>query len=298
MEKVKIALCQFGLRNAKSFAEFENHLREQCHIAIDNGPDIILFPELVTFNLLAMAGPGLRYEKLNQAVVEYVAAFTSTYEEIFSDFARQSGAVIIGGSHWTLDSQDGKGYNTAYLFFPDGRIERQKKNHIVPKEEDYGTVRFDGLSIFETPKAKIGVMICYDSEFPEVARHFMLNGAQILLCPSATYAERGFYRVRRCCAARAVENQVYVAECHSVGSLTVPIDTPLTAFGQSAILCPIDDQTNVSNGIVIEAESGREEMVVVGEVDLEVLEHSRESSEAPILKDLRPEMYKKYYQTL
>ncbi|MFX0199314.1 MAG: nitrilase-related carbon-nitrogen hydrolase [Candidatus Hodarchaeota archaeon] len=296
MSKVKIALCQFGLRDTKSFEELESRLKEQCRIAISSKPDIILFPEFLTIGLVAMAGAELTYANLHDAMVTYVAGFTEAYESIFTDLARKSGALIVAGTHWTPDDNEGRAFNTAHLFFPDGHIERQKKNHLFPGEEDWGTATFDGLAVFEIPKARVGVMICYDTEFPEVARHFMLNGAQILLAPSATYTERGFYRVRYCCAARAVENQVYVAECHAVGSLTVPTDKPFTAFGRSAIWCPIDDQIEVNNGIMVEAESSEQEMVVVGEVDLDSLERSRQSSEATILKDRRPHMYKKRYQ--
>ncbi len=298
MSRVKIALCQFGLRDTYSFQELENHLREQCQIAISKDPHIILFPEFVTFGLLAMAGPVLTYKDLHKAMVDCLASFTPTYETIFSEMARQNGVIIAGGSHWIMENKEGPGFNTAHLFSPDGRIQRQKKNHLFPGEADWGTATFDGLSVFETPKVKIGPMTCYDAEFPEVARHLMLSGAKILLCPSATYTKRGFYRVRRCCAARAVENQVYVAECHQVGALSVPNDRPFTAFGRSAILCPIDDQTMVDDGILVEATASDKEMVVVGEVDIEALERSRQSSEATILNDRRPETYRKCYKIL
>lgn len=298
MSRVKIALCQFGLQDMNSFQELENHIIGQCHQAISKGPDIIVFPEFLTIGLLAMSGPDLIYEKLGRAMVEYVAAFTPRYEAIFSDMAKKNDVLIAGGSHWMVDEKDGKGYNAAYLFYPDGRIERQKKNHLFPGETDWGTIPFDGLTVLDSPKAPIGLMTCYDSEFPEVARHYMLEGAEVLLCPSATYTQRGFYRVRRCCAARAVENQIYVAECHHVGSLSVPVDQPFTGFGRSAILCPIDDQTMVDNGVVVEAKEGEKEDVIVGEVDLEVLHRSRNRSEATVLKDRRGETYRKYYRLL
>ena len=298
MPKVKIALCQFGLRETHSFQEMEDHLRQQCEIALSKGPDIILFPEFVNFGLLAMAGSGLVYDDLNQAIVDYLAAFTPTYEALFSEMAEQSGVVIAGGSHWIKEDKDEVGFNTAHLFFPDGRIGRQKKNHLYPGETDWGTATFDGLEVFETPKVKVGLMVCYDAEFPEVARHFMLNGAELLLCPSATYTERGYYRVRHCCAARAVENQIYVAECHQAGALSIPVDQPFTGFGKSCILGPIDDQTMVNNGVLVEAEEGDKETVVFGEVDIETLERSRQCSEATILKDRRPETYKKHYKIL
>lgn len=101
--------------------------------------------------------------------------------------------------------------------------------------------------------------------------------------------------MRRCCAARAVENQIYVAECHHVGSLSVPVDQVFTGFGRSAILCPIDDQTMVDDGIMVEAKDGEKETVIVDEVDLEVLYRSRAVSEATVLKDRREKTYEKYY---
>lgn len=296
MAKVKIGLCQFSLRETHSFQNMESHLREQCEIAISKGADLILFPEYVTLGLLAMAGPDLVSKGLQKAMVDYLAAFTPTYEALFSEMAQNHGVTIAGGSHWIIEEENGAAYNTAHIFFPDGRIGRQRKNHLFPGETDWGTSTFDGLDLFETPKVKIGLMTCYDVEFPEVARHFMLNGAELLLCPSATYTDRGFYRVRHCCAARAVENQIFVAECHDVGALSVPVDLPFTGFGKSCILCPIDDQTMVSNGILVEAEAGDREMVVFGEIDLELLKRSRESSEATVLKNRRPETYKKHYK--
>jgi len=296
MSRVKIALCQFGLQNMNSFQELENHIIGQCNQAISKGPDIIVFPEFLTIGLLAMLGPDLIYDKLGSAMVESVAPFTPRYEAVFSDLAKENEVLIAGGSHWPIDEEDGRAYNTAYLFYPEGRIERQKKNHLFPGETDWGTVPFDGLTVFDTRKARIGLMTCYDSEFPEVARHYMLEGAEVLLCPSATYTQRGFYRVRRCCAARAVENQIYVAECHQVGALSVPLDQPFTGFGRSAIMCPIDDQTMVDDGIMVEAKDGEKEVVIVGEMDLEVLHRSRNRSEATVLKDRRGETYRKYYR--
>jgi len=295
MSKFRLAICQFGLRDTTSYEEMQQHLLEQCEAALQSRPDLVLFPEFTTFGLLAMGGSDLKYKDLSRAVREHLAAFTSTYESLFSKLARESGTVIAGGSHWIQPDPGGPGYNTAHLFFPDGRIERQKKNHLFPGETDWGTATFDGLAIYDIGPAKVGLMTCYDSEFPEVGRHFMLAGANIVLCPSATYTERGFYRVRRCCAARAVENQFYVVECHQVGALSVPVDQVFTGFGRSAILCPIDDKTGVNDGVLLEAQAGDREMVIHGEVDLDILQASRESSEATILKDRRPESYKSCY---
>lgn len=298
MSKIRIALCQFGLRDTYSFQDMENHIREQCEIAISKGIDIVLFPEYVTLGLLAMAGPDLAYKDLKRAMVDFLAAFTPAYEALFAELAQSNGVTIVGGSHWIMEGEEGPAFNAAHIFFPDGRIEKQKKNHLFPGEKDWGTSTYDRLEVFQTPKVKMGIMTCYDAEFPEVARHFMLNGAELILCPSATYTERGFYRVRNCCLARAVENQIYVAECHDAGALSVPIDLPFTGFGKSCISGPVDDRTMVNNGILVEAKVGDKELVLVGEIDLDILHQSRELSEATILKDRRPEIYKEHYTLL
>ena len=296
MARVKIALCQFGLRDARSHGEIETHLKEEAEKALASSPDFIVFPEYVTFSLLAMGGPEQLDQDRHKVLRNHIIPFTSRYKTLFSDLSRRSGAIMIGGSHWTFDDRQGKGYNSSYLFYPDGRVIEQRKNHLYPNEALFGTAPGDSLSVFETPKANIGIMTCYDAEFPEVARHLMLQGAQILFCPTTTNTERGFYRIRHCCSARAVENQVIVAQCHSAGRLSVPKDKPFTAFGRSAPLCPIDDQTGVNNGIMMEAKDGQKEEVMVGEIDLEVLARSRQASEATILKDRRPDLYKSYYR--
>jgi len=294
--RIRIALCQFGLQDARSYGEMENHLKEQAEKAMGTSPDFIVFPEYVTFALLAMGGSEQMDKDRNEVLMKHIVPFTSRYKALFSDLSRQSGAVIVGGSHWTYDDQQGKGYNTAYLFYPDGQVKEQRKNHLYPNEALFGTAPWDDLSVFKTPKAAIGIMTCYDAEFPEVARHLMLRGAQILFCPTTTNTERGFFRIRHCCAARAVENQIFVAQCHSAGNLSVPADKPFTAFGRSALLCPIDDQTGVTHGIIVEEKDGQKEEIIVGEVDLEILARSRQASEATILKDRRPALYKFHYK--
>ena len=296
MAFIRIAICQFGLRETQSYDQMAAHLREQCRLAIKNKPHLVVFPEFTTFGLLSMVGERLSYAEMEHAMREIIAPFTPIYEQVFTEEAGKSGLVIAGGSHWVVENDHAPGFNTAHLFFPDGRIERQKKNHLFPGETDWGTATFDGLGIYDVGWAKIGFMTCYDSEFPEVGRHLMLEGAQLLLCPSATYTTRGYYRVRRCCAARAVENQLCVIESHQVGAIPVPVDKPLTAYGKSAVLCPIDDQTGIDTGVLAEAPSGNCECIVIADVDLELLSKSREISEATILKDRRPDTYKHHYR--
>ena len=295
MPSLKISLCQFRIRDIASVDEWVRNVRAQALLAAESQPDLIVFPEYVTFGLMSLAGA---FSSKDRGVVtrKHLGEFTPMYQALFSELAGTCNCLIAGGSHWTPSRTPGHGHNTAYLFHPDGGISRQPKNHLYPNEATFGTEPFDGLSVIETPKARIGLMTCYDAEFPEVARHFMLNGAQVLICPAATNTVRGFYRVRHCCAARAVENQVFVAVCHAVGLLSVPTDAPFTGYGRSAILAPIDDQTQAIDGVMIEAADPDEETIVTGEINMELLEKSREASEATILKTRRPDLYREHYR--
>ena len=138
MSKVKVAICQFGLRDTHSYDEMADHLREQCLKALESRPDLVLFPEFTAFGLLGMAEPGLRYADLRPALEKFIAGFTPAYEALFTQLAQESGAVIVGGSHWIQEEQQGPGFNTAHLFFPDGAVKRQKKNHLFPGENRLG----------------------------------------------------------------------------------------------------------------------------------------------------------------
>jgi predicted amidohydrolase len=294
-KRLRVALCQFQLRDTSSYDELEAHIRDQFSKAWAQRPDLVVFPEFVTFGLLAMAGSGLRYEALEKPMREILAGFTPRYEALFSGLASAHQVHIVGGSHWICPLPQGPGFNTAHLFYPDGRIFRQPKNHLFPGEIDWGTAASDELTVFELLGTRAGLMTCYDSEFPEVGRHLMLNGAQLLITPAATYTRRGYYRVHRCCAARAVENQVYVLECHSVGELSVPVDRPFTAYGRSAVLGPIDDIIQVDDGILSCAPDGETETVVFADLNPALLEKCRTISEATVLKDRNPARYQSNY---
>lgn len=123
-------------------------------------------------------------------------------------------------------------------------------------------------------------------EFPEVARTYVLKGAEIIFCPSYTVGEHGFWRVRHCCQARAIENQVYVTHSCLVGN---PPLKGMEGWGKSSILSPCEDPWN-PNGVIAEVNEN-EEMMITGELDLGLLYKKRRRGAAPILKDRRPDLY-------
>ena len=85
------------------------------------------------------------------------------------------------------------------------------------ENEDWGIVAGDRLNVFVTPLGRLAVLICYDSEFPLLARAAVEAGAQVLLVPSCTETMRGYWRVRLGSQARALEGQCYAVHSPTVG---------------------------------------------------------------------------------
>ena len=145
----------------------------------------------------------------------------------------------------------------------------------------------NSIEVFETDKAKIGIAICYEMEFPEVVRILVSKGAEIIFTPSYTVSEHGFWRVRHCCQARAIESQVYVLHSCLVG---IPPTQGMEGWGRSSILSPCEPPWN-PNGVIAEAETNKES-VITGELDLKMLHKRRKRGAATTLKDRRLDLYK------
>src|SRR5690606_21867206 len=136
-----------------------------------------------------------------------------------------------------------------------------------------------------TQLGKIAIAICYDVQFPEIARAAARRGAKILLVPSCTDDRQGMLRVRYCAQARAIENQMYVITSHTVGSLPMVPAVSLN-YGQAAILTP-SDFPFARDGILAEGIPNQETMVI-GELDMASIEHARTSGTVlPLLDSAR-----------
>jgi predicted amidohydrolase len=134
----------------------------------------------------------------------------------------------------------------------------------------------------ETDFGRIAVTICYDVEFPELARVAAREGAYILVVPSCTDDRHGFLRVRYCAHARAIENQMYVVHAPTVGSLPMVPAVSLN-YGQAAILTP-SDFPFARDGILAEGVANQE-MMVVGDLNLATIADSRQTGTVLPLRD-------------
>jgi len=295
MSKVKISAAQFKVKKIDNVKEFYSHVKSFVEAAAKQKSDFVVFPEYHTSEIIT-SFPEASKASMNEVpslFKKLAKEYCKEYVETIKQFSSEYGLTIIG---WNLsyNSEDNRIYNVAYLAEPDGFMFEQRKIHIYPAEKLWDVEGYNKLEVVKTKKAKVGLMICYDSEFPEIARTLMFKGAQILFCPSAAFSERGFWRVRHSCEARAVENQVYVVQCSCLGELPFPVESPFSFWGRASILTPIDDVINVPNGVLVEGKTN-EESLITGEVDLEKLNLSRNSSEATILKDRRLDIFTVLY---
>ena len=186
--------------------------------------------------------------------------------------------------------EDGDIHNVGYIFLRDGSVHSQEKLHPTPDERYWWNIQGgEEIEAIPTDCGPIGVMICYDSEFPELARRLVDQGARILFVPFATDTRQGYLRVRYCCQARAIENQCYVVTAGNIGNLP-NVENMDIQYAQSAILTPCDFPF-ARDGVAAEA-SENVEMVCVADLDLSSLNWARAHGSVRNLKDRRFDLYR------
>jgi predicted amidohydrolase/ribosomal protein S18 acetylase RimI-like enzyme len=283
---VRVCAIQYQMRMIKSFEDFAQNCEYFVDAASDYRCDIVLFPEMFTMQLLTFLP-----NKLPGKAVRQLHDFTPQYEELFTSLAIKYNINIIAGSHFVIE--DGNLYNVSYLFKRNGTHSKQYKLHITPHEKKWwGVQPGDKVEVFETDIGKIAILICYDIEFPELARIAISKGAKILFVPFNTEERRGYLRVRYCAQARAIENQVYVVMAGCVGNLPA-VENMDIQYGQSGVFTPSDVEFH-RDGIATET-SANTEMLIFQDLDLHLLVRNREFGTVQTWKDRRDDLYKIYY---
>ncbi|MBE0620010.1 MAG: carbon-nitrogen hydrolase family protein [Burkholderiales bacterium] len=280
-QTVRIAAVQYLLRSIGDWSGFEDQVRFVMQAAGDYKPQFVLLPEIFTSQLLSfMDTSDLRKAVRNMNV------YTPRYVELFQELAQKWKVHVIAGSHPTV--KEGSLRNVAYMFTPGGGVYEQEKIHRTRWEkEKWDSDPGDQLRVFDTPYGRIAILICYDIEFPELTRKVCELGTDILFVPSCTDDRQGYWRVRYCCHARAIENQVYVALTSTVGNL--PVEGLGLHYGQAAIITP-SDFPFARDGIAAEGLPNVEQ-IVVADVDLRKLVDNRLSGTTIPLHDKRVDVY-------
>jgi predicted amidohydrolase/GNAT superfamily N-acetyltransferase len=284
-EWVRLATVQFQMRAVKSFDEFVQNVEYFVDVVSGSKADFVVFPELFTLQLLAFAEKKL-------GPVEAIASL-ERHTQPFIDALRQMALAyninIIGGSHPTQGA-DGNVKNVAYVFLRDGTVHAQEKVHPTPNERNWWNIKGgEELRAIETDCGPIGVLICYDAEFPELARRLADEGAKILFVPFCTDNRQGYLRVRYCSQARAIENQCYVVMAGNVGNLP-HVENMDIQYAQSCILTPCD-YPFARDGVAAEC-TENVETVAIADLDLADLAWARREGTVLNLRDRRFDLYR------
>ena len=283
VQTVRVAAVQYELRRVASWEEFAHQVEFFVDAASDYHCDFLLFPELFTTQLLSLTKgkrPGQAARKLAQ--------FTPQYLELFSRLSIKYAVNIVGGSQFTLESR--KLYNVAYLFRRNGTLGKQYKIHVTPNERRWwGVEGGSKVEVFETDRGRIAINICYDVEFPELARLATKKGAQILFVPFNTDNRPGFNRVRYCAAARCIENHLYVVMSGCTGNLP-QVENADIHYAQSGVYTPCD-VSFARDGIAAQCEPNIETLVV-HDVDIEALRRHRYTGSTQNWNDRRKDVYR------
>ncbi|MBZ0138034.1 MAG: bifunctional GNAT family N-acetyltransferase/carbon-nitrogen hydrolase family protein [Planctomycetes bacterium] len=279
---VRVSSVQYQMRKIESFEGFATQIRYFVDVAKAYDSDFVLFPELLTAQLMSYLKT-----KTPLHAIRKLTTLTKKVDDLFVALANEFQISIIGGTHPIQYGE--KIENVATLYLPDGTKHRQPKIHITPNERrSWGIEGGNTLRVFDTPKARVGILVCYDSEFPEAARYLSDNGAEVIFVPFCTDDRQAYLRVRYCCQARAVENQVYVVMSGTVGNLP-DVENMDIQYAQSAVLSPSDFEF-ARDGILAEAMPNIE-TVITTDLDFESLQEAINSGSVRQRRDRRPDLF-------
>ena len=267
MRHVRIAAAAYPFDWLDDFAAYEAKLSAWVADAADC--DLLVFPEYGAMELASLGGREIAGD-LERSLHE-VARHEHARDALHVRLAAQHGVHILAASGPAFVGA--RPFNRAVLFGPGGRIGHQDKQIMTRFERDeWDVAPAPGLRLFDTPVGRLGITICYDSEFPLLARALAEAGAEILLTPSCTDSVAGFNRVRIGSMARALENQCVVVHAPTVGGCdwNPAIDENR---GRAAIYAPPDGLWP-ETGIVAEGEMDAPGWVKAT-VDLDLVAESR-----------------------
>ncbi|HKI90322.1 MAG TPA: bifunctional GNAT family N-acetyltransferase/carbon-nitrogen hydrolase family protein [Draconibacterium sp.] len=279
---VRLGLIQWQMRLYKNIDELFTQVEYFVDAVAAYNGDFVLFPEY--FNAPLMAD----YNHLGYAdAIRKLAEYTEEIRERFLNLAITYNINIVTGSVPLMKND--KLYNTGFLCRRNGTYETYEKVHITPDEiKTWGLSGGDIIQVFETDCGPVGVLICYDVEFPELSRILAEQGMNILFVPFLTDTQNGYSRVRYCARARAIENECYVAIAGSVGNLP-KVENMDIQFAQAVVFTPCDFSFPTT-GIKAEA-TANTEMILVADVDLDLLKELHTFGAVRNLKDRRTDLY-------
>jgi len=279
---IRLGLVQWQMRSYKTIDDVFEQVEFFVDAVSDYKSDFVLFPEY--FNAPLMA----KFNHLGESqAIRELAKYTNEMRKRFINLAISYNINIITGSMPQLRGNDL--YNVGFLCRRDGTFDTYEKIHVTPDEtKSWGLSGGKVIKTFDTDCAKIGILICYDVEYPELTRIMADQGMQVLFVPFLTDTQNGYSRVRICAQARAIENECFVVIAGSVGNLPRVHNMDIQ-YAQSGVFTPCDFAFP-TDGKCAEA-TPNTEMILVSDVDLNLLNELHTYGSVRNLKDRRNDLY-------
>ncbi len=234
---VKIATAQYDISFLADWASYEQKTTRWVEEAVAQHAKILLLPEYFSMELASLFGQEI-YSSLSKQL-ESMQSLHDDFIALFNRLAVQHQCFIQAGTFPVL-VKAGQYINRAYLFRPEGQIDYQDKLMMTRFEKEQWLIAAGTeLKYFDTIYGKIGINICYDSEFPLLARKQVEAGCVLILVPSCTDTVAGYHRVKIGCQARALENQCYVVQSSLVGNAPWSEAVDINV-GAAAVYTPVD----------------------------------------------------------
>jgi predicted amidohydrolase len=249
-----VAAAQYPIDQPATFTEWQAKLARWVADGASTGAQLLVFPEYGVIELAATGGAEIAGDL--KATLTAVADLMPEIDAAHAALAAQFNVHILAASGPRYaNGRDVSGgiVNSARLITPDGHIGIQDKLIMTPFEVSWGVQPGTALRVFDTALGRIGVAICYDSEFPLLVRAMTEAGAELILIPSCTERLSGASRVRIAALARALESQVATVSSPTVGD---------------ALWSPAIDRNTGAAGVFVPAEAALSDVSPLAETGI------------------------------
>jgi omega-amidase len=275
--RVEIALVQMATERFLPARNLEKMVRNIREIAEKAPVDLIVFPELANTGYIAGRDAGF-----NERFIEAADTIPGPFTDELCLAARNFGVHIITGLAELHPTIPATLYNSVVLINSQGEIGGVHHKCHIPSEEKHYFYPGNTTEVYRTEIGTIGMMVCYDSEFPEMPRLFSLKGAEILVAVYNWGWKKGFYgpgRLSRLAAVRALENQVFFLACGKVGD-----EGEKSFYGNSTVAGPMGE-------IMFESKPEHDEQESVFRLSLERRDLVRTRAFNTTFRNRRPDLY-------
>ena len=281
---IRFAASQYAIELIERWDDYAAHLDAHVAEAAAAGAQLVLLPEYAAMTLTGQLPPAERSDLA--ASIAGIQPLLPRWLALCAQIAQRHRVWFCPGSAPVLDD-DGQYRNRAFLFGPQGMLGHQDKLIMTRFEREEWNIAGgrDGLRTFETPLGTLGILICYDTEFPMLARQLAEAGVDLLLAPSCTDTEAGYHRVRIGSQARALENQlpVLVSATAGMAGWSPSVDVN---YGRAALYVPAD-RGMPANGVLCESERvfTEESRWLIGQIDATAVSAVRREGQVALYRD-------------